>query len=495
MGCERKTAHGSITIFASISIMLVAGFLLALAEAGRVCEIRKLCRMDAEAAIESVFAQYTVPLWENYHMLSFAAASDGGFGTLEQDVVDRSARSLCAFSYGRNYLMAQPIDAEFTEYALLIDDQGAAFYEAAASYMKNNWLEESFKEIYNLYEATQEIVEDYEEHDDAIEQAKLALATAEEGDGTGVDHTKAIKPEMDPFVIEQLLTNDNLCVWVLEDPYAVSAKRIEEKEAISYRYYEGQALPKGTKKETYETDFLKEMLVNQYIISQFSSYANVMDGRALDYEVEHILAGCMSDVECLDEVMYEILFIREAVNFAYIITDSKKLETAEGVATYIAGITENEFIIQAVKWGLVGLWVYVESLLDLRALFAGDHLLPIKTSEYWASDLTNLSECIDAGFRTKDCEYGLGYQQFLRILLLSKLKTSIAYRSLDVMQATVRSCKGYENYCIDAAVIQTNLTIRYQYTTVFLGMDAFTAGHKGNYVCSQKVSYSYLNSE
>lgn len=67
---------GSITVFATMLLMLVSQFLFTVLEAGRNLTLTNIACMNSEAVAESVFAQYCRPLWDEYHLLAYDAGSD-----------------------------------------------------------------------------------------------------------------------------------------------------------------------------------------------------------------------------------------------------------------------------------------------------------------------------------------------------------------------------------------------------------------------------------
>ena len=62
----------SITVFAALSLMLVAQLLFTLLEAARHYELQKVLYMNTDTVLESVFADYCSPLWETYKILGVA---------------------------------------------------------------------------------------------------------------------------------------------------------------------------------------------------------------------------------------------------------------------------------------------------------------------------------------------------------------------------------------------------------------------------------------
>ena len=69
--------RGSITIFASLSMMLVASLLLALLASARVYGFDSYAQMKTHQGVVSACAEYQPLIWENYHLLML----DGAYGT------------------------------------------------------------------------------------------------------------------------------------------------------------------------------------------------------------------------------------------------------------------------------------------------------------------------------------------------------------------------------------------------------------------------------
>ena len=63
---EKTALRGSVTVFASLSLLLVASFLLTLLEAARVKGLDAYSRMQRTNATESVFSEYNRDLFEWY---------------------------------------------------------------------------------------------------------------------------------------------------------------------------------------------------------------------------------------------------------------------------------------------------------------------------------------------------------------------------------------------------------------------------------------------
>lgn len=69
-------------MFVALSIMLVAQLIFILLESARNIEFYKVLQMNTDSVVESMFAEYVSPLWENYRILGVTATDSGGHFSL-----------------------------------------------------------------------------------------------------------------------------------------------------------------------------------------------------------------------------------------------------------------------------------------------------------------------------------------------------------------------------------------------------------------------------
>ena len=116
---------GSITVFAALSMLLVASFLFALLEGARVQGLNTCAELVSEVGITSVCAEYQSPLWEEYRLLFF----DGAYGT--ENFSEEKINSVLCRRISENLDVTQESgvsmyglsmqSAEITEYQLASD--------------------------------------------------------------------------------------------------------------------------------------------------------------------------------------------------------------------------------------------------------------------------------------------------------------------------------------------------------------------------------------
>ena len=195
----------SITVFAALSLMLVAQLLFTLLEAARHYELQKVLYMNTDTVLESVFADYCSPLWETYKILGVRVDDTEGKlcfnnreaqlrGLTSDHLGSKEQKTLLS---GMSLLTAEMTDARYDPYRLLTDQNGVVFQKAVCTYMKKNIAYEMAKSVYNHYEAVKEVKKDYKNPDEGIADAMDALKHPEkyETEGAGNSSSRQLKGE------------------------------------------------------------------------------------------------------------------------------------------------------------------------------------------------------------------------------------------------------------------------------------------------------------
>ncbi len=488
-------ASGSVTLIASLSMMLIAGLLFTMLEAGRFREMEKVGKMEADAAIESLFANYEPTLWEEYHFLALEAGASqtDSFQQRETYLKDLMEQSLGGF------FTASVQNISLDKYLFVTDQEGAVFHAAATAYMENNFAYEFYRQISELSGG---IVDLKNEDLDAYVGDAQELIEAAEAENTDTEHAIADLPQKPRILQNPLVVRKNredetpldvadeinatgfMCI-ALPKGTKVSGKTLDKRDVVSEREIDA-----GTG-DSLETNFMQVMATEAYLSKYFSSYTNPIKSHGLTYELEYILYGFERDQSNLNASIAALIGIRELANFGYLLTDPKRCAKAESIATGIACVILQPELIEGIKYGILAAWAMAESVMDVRALLQGKKIALIKNSAQWSSDLSNLGSIFDAETMSEDCENGFDYNMYLMALLLLK-KTSVkSLRAMDLMEATVRMQENRPDFCINDCIVETGLEVSYRYHSVFWGMDLLTKDFEGDSYVGATSKYSY----
>ena len=507
---------GSITVFATMLLMLVSQFLFTVLEAGRNLELKNVAKMNSEAVAESVFAQYCRPLWDEYRILTYDAGSDSA-GNVDIQNIKAYMKNVSAdnfktgtdgsISAGTSVLRISMDELDPVKYALITDDNGDVYTRQVVSYMKNNLSYETARKLYSKYSSMKDTVDNSKYDDSSVDNAMDALNAQEKGDNNNTarpsaargtpgssaknksssqNNSKGTETE-NPLVKVQQVRKTGILSQVVNEAN-VSGNSIDTNECVSHR-----KLNQGTGGFSYDEDWYSKILLQQYFLTYLSNYTDSGSSHAMNYEVEYIIGGKSNDKDNLKKVVTEILMIRAACNAAYLATDQSKQAEAAALATVIGAITLNPEVIKALKMGILAAWAYCESVLDVRALLAGDKVVMMKSDSTWTTKLLGMTTMLTGKAKAKSCSTGVSYKTYLGMLLFFKSEKAMAYRAMDVQEATVRQTQGYESFRMDNSICEMSIDVTYKYHGLFLCFVNLLEGADNEFSIKNKARYSYCS--
>ena len=225
----------------------------------------------------------------------------------------------------------------------------------------------------------------------------------------------------------------------------------------------------------------------------FSNYIRKQDGHFLDYEMEYVICGEDAEWENLEGALDRIMLIREAANVAYLIQDEEKMALAKTLAELVGLMAgENPVVVQVVQAGIIGAWAYLESVLDVRALVAGEVIPLIKQESEWTTDVTNILAVLDESAKAKACVNGLRYTDYLKQLLFMTADEKMAYRMMEVMEISMQRKKNYINCRMDHMLVALKYKISFESKPVFLSLVSTGNSYSGKLRFLKEAERSYI---
>lgn len=481
---------GSITIFSLLSLLLITATLFALLEGTRFQELRRFADLQTENSLEAAFANYNTCLWKNYRLLG---------NNLSQiaPILEESGNGRCG--YGVNLLQMQPEEISLNAYTLLTDGGGTVFVKSVSSYMQENLIYESAKELYNQYEAIKHTLDSKEMNleniDTALEniqnmnspEVEENTRTIDENKEDGVE--KISKDELDAESILEMAKawkEKGILELVLEDTSQLSELEQDFSDGLLARELES-----GNGEELPEIDWNDRILLQQYLLSYMSNYREVKSERALSYELEYLVAQKDSDIENLKAVAGKLLAIREATNFLFLVSNPEKSAKAEESALLFVGTSGNPVLIQVVKIGLLTAWSLAESILDVRALLAGRKIALLKNEKTWTVELENIGEIMKGFAMAKENPHGLSYELYMGILLFFEKAETLGIRAMNLQETTIRKNYQDASFRMDTLVTQAKVSVSYSYKPVFPFLQVIDAQNRWDYRIFSNAIYEY----
>lgn len=443
-----RTVRGSITIFLALILTAMLSSVFAFLEAARVCGLQANVKLSAAQASDAVLASYDRDLWENYRLLFWEVAEGDlpGFDTLEtlvQETVEGNQRDTL-FSSDNYYLLQVHIsEVDTTAYQLATDNGGLAFREQAVERMKESVAADTLSTLLEWINGSDTEEEDLEEEAlEALDALESAASEEEESEDTEEeDEDKTDSEETETLEIESISIKENPLEWIkkikqngiyslIMPDGELSDKEIDLSSCIGQR-----TLESGTLTVSASSGDTSKLLFGLYLSKYFydASEESGEEDRALDYELEYMIAGKGEDAANMKAVLRRLLVIREASNLAYLETCTEKRETVSAVAAVLCTAVLAPELTAVVEQGILAAWAYAESLSDLRILLEGGSVSMAKTDGQWHTDITNLSGTVtatDGKTQTK----GLDYSDYLQLLLWTVSEDTLAERAMDLME-------------------------------------------------------------
>ena len=187
-------------------------------------------------------------------------------------------------------------------------------------------------------------------------------------------------------------------------------------------------------------------LYNEYLFKKFNSFTDYVDsqsnintdtGKKLDYMLEYIIEGSMSDLSNLNGVITKLSLIRQGANMTHLITNHKKKNEAFAMAMSLVGFSGNMAIVKSAQYTIMAAWAYAESLVDVRKLCLGQKIELIKNDSAWEISLDKLLKMDwlnNTYIKDSNIQSGLDYNEYLRLLLMARQQKEKLYRTMVAME-------------------------------------------------------------
>lgn len=462
---------GSLTLYFSLLLLLLLSLFFTILESSRAACLRADAMRMSEAAAESVFAEYSRPLLEEYDLLMLDYGYGKGEGTKE-NAEKRMDYYLYQNAAGEKSLGGSRVtmlnltvrSANLEKYRLATDDQGDAFYEQVCDYMKEELLVDAGKEVLSFL-SSQAVPEDQTESQKEAwgeaELAESALSSPESyGDSPTIEFTEeelskakqATEEEKGIFSRVSEMKGQGILSLLLGEEGEISAASLPEGDLLTER-----SLEKGNVEESGGEG--SRILFQCYIEDKFTDFRSKEEAdHALQYEKEYLYGGKLSDRENLEAAARSILAIRESANLARLLADQQKREEARILALAITGVLALPGFFAGIEAGILLAWAFLDSIADLQKLFAGEKV---------------------SAFELAGNSYGeLDYGQYLQLLLLTRSKELLVERCMNLIEQNIRKTEGYEGFQMDHCITEASWNVSWEADAVFLSL--FPA-------------YSYLN--
>lgn len=463
---------GYLTVYFALSLGVILSLVLALAESARVGAIRMKIECTADTACTSALAEYHRQLLEQYDLFyidtSYGTANPA-FATTQAHIREYMNRNFTLEGVDtiQNYKDILKISAN--EVSLLMatiatDEKGLGLKRQAVQYEKDKigmaFAEKIMENVKAVAECEQEGAGLQTQRQETEAQINENIKNKEESLPL---EKKIIETEngLEEIEIKPQITRDNPADIVnATRGFSVLQMVIKDRSTLSYQsitpsnYVSGRELHKGSGRQeelTYPDSFFDNIIFHEYILEKCSNYTNPMEKSLLKYQVEYIVAGQPKDEENLESIVTRLLFIREAANVLYLLSDAGKMAEIQALSTTLSLIAMVPEIEPLVRYSIMFAWAYAESVQDVKILLEKGKVPLMKSSATWKMSLKNITKYRDSLQEGGNSE-GLSYDDYLRVLLCLTEEDTVTMRLMDIIEMDIRRTAGNENFRLDGCM-------------------------------------------
>ena len=427
-----------ITAFLSLIFILLITFIGGILDAASIQVAKNYRRVDAERAMECIFAEYQKELLKEYDIFGMDAGYESG-------------------DYSENLILRRMEDyglvntiTTIERIKFLSDESARSFVEQVSYYMEHKYgLDMIQNDLSNtdIWESQGAGAERYEEEEKQNQDYLNGLL-----EENGV----SLPEENNPISHINGLRQTPVLNLVVPEGKSISEKTVNLTELPSRRNLnQGHGDFSDEEKGITNVD---KLLFGEYILEHFDSFTD-QDGNVLDYEVEYVIAGRDTDRENLKAVVNQLLLLRFVPNYTYLQTSAEKKAEADALALTLSSLLAVPAITEAASQGILLAWAFGESLVDIRTLLDGGKVPLTKHNGSWQLSLSGLLKLGENGDMNDgmDHQNGLCYEEYLKMLLFLEKKEGIAMRCLDLLEQNLKKIHGLDFFRVDTIVTKMEI--------------------------------------
>lgn len=317
---------------------------------------------------------------------------------------------------------------------------------------------------------TEEYIEEAEDDDeddgDGIDEEALWAAVADAWDNVripvlNVPHGIAEEREENLFEsVLNLVKNDHLALALPPDRTLPSGKidlsefpSHTEAPASSAEKSGGSALLRSRGQADDADRILPlgdagDLVTAAAVIEYMGEYLPSFTDRAetpVSCQLEYALNGKDTEEQNLASAVNQILAVRIALNFMYILTTPALREQAQASAAAIASVSGIPVLSSLIQCLITAAWARAEALMDLRLLLEGKRSALYKSQDSWMTNLPDVLSIASARKlpeeKLRETPGGISYETYLKFLLFTRSSAQRDFRTMDMIQSTLCSAE------------------------------------------------------
>lgn len=216
-----------------------------------------------------------------------------------------------------------------------------------------------------------------------------------------------------------------------------------------------------------------------YVTNMLESYVSEHNG-SVPYGLEYLISGKKSQKEAFGAVINHLFLIRTMTNFLYVEKDPALQAQSLETATALAAPLMAEAFIPVIQKGILMVLSMEEACIDITALLQGCRVPVFKSRgnfqmQYAQICLANRKLFHDKaksfsqegdGLLDGNGRTGLGYTQYLWLMLMMQSWDELYQRTLDIVQFDLRE-RFNQTFTLDHCICRTGVVVTYDLPVLF----------------------------
>lgn len=453
---KKKSCSGYLTVFLTLCLTAVISLCLVLIRGVYNNSIKTEGQIAADIGMNSILAEYHRELFHKYDLLfvdtSYGTAVSSPSLTSQHlsEYLNKnfSNQDLLFHFYFRDLLQIKLDSAEVTGICLATDDSGKVLRRQAVDYMYDKIGLSILKELEKRVTTVNQYRIDFEQ----LQQ--MRLQTAEQLETLYEEHHFSEEDDWTQSIYQNVTSQreGNVLDWLMLI-FSNNFETVSQNQVDLNQYVSPRGVNKGSgihPNISYQEGLMEQLLFQEYLMEKTGNYITPSEDSPLTYETEYLIGGKSTDTENLAIVISELLFVRQAANYTYLLSDENKMLLVQIVSELLAVLLEAPGTEKIFETAILLGWSFSESIYDVRALLAGGKVPLMKTADNWFLDMKML---LGPGVYFLDTsvlyDEGLSYEEYLRILLFFQNTSVKTMRFMDIVEMNIRNTPGNANFRMD----------------------------------------------
>lgn len=431
---------GYLTIFLSLSLSLLTGFILlltgnAIRNAGK---IRFECAVDT--GMNAVLSEFHTELFKRYGLIYVDASYLGkqpSISNLEERlwyyIEENTSKVLEKKNSPWGSLQVEKVF--ISDFETAAADMGASMRNQAICFVEDTGI--SGRER-NVPEHKEEIsrldngrpAEEWQGIMEHIAGMELPYFLNDEGIWEEV-------PLSNPADWVYGMAKNDALFLAKVDLQSINPAKISLEQYISHR----QINNSGSRDRQFQKE---EDLFLSYLFNKLGCYGNPRESSLLCCQLEYVAEGNASDLENMRAVAERLFRIRFADNVACALADHDLRSQALMAAEQLYAVQLKEEFKEPVAESILYACAFLESISDVQVIYGGG-TIPVKKNRHNMS----VMHVLGGNLYSMGYDQGWSYKEYLAGMILLAKEETINLRAMDIMEMDIRFHDGNHDFKMD----------------------------------------------